>query len=100
MYTHLLSFVHRFAHQKMQCSGHMRSFPGVVRSSRTSNHVVFAFCRPFTAATADSGAAGKTPGFWSKHSLDLRFKHADVKLDTSTFKFTHVGVNVRIRLDY
>lgn len=61
----------------MHCSGHLRSFPNVVKSQRTTNQLLFAFCRPFISVASESGNDNRKSGFWTKHDLDLKFKQMD-----------------------
>ncbi|ELU04142.1 hypothetical protein CAPTEDRAFT_187600 [Capitella teleta] len=75
---------------KMHCMGHMRSFPSVTKSQRTSNQVLFAFCRPFLSHSPEllaspsiltEGKSSSVSGLWTKHELDLQFKQMDPKVE-------------------
>ena len=67
-----------FIVQKMHCSGHVRYFPNIARSQRTSSRVLFAYCQPFAALCTDPSLDSRSSsGFWTKHELDLKIKHMD-----------------------
>ncbi len=63
----------------MHCCGIMYSFPGVVKSTRTSCQVLLAVFRPFSVLTLDTDMDFKQNVFWSKHDMDLRFKVLDAR---------------------
>ncbi|XP_022086648.1 aryl hydrocarbon receptor-like isoform X2 [Acanthaster planci] len=64
---------------KMHCCGGMRSFPGAVKSSRTSCQVLFLAFRPITSLAQDTDIEFKQNVFWSKHEMDLSVKLLDTR---------------------
>ncbi|XP_071793157.1 uncharacterized protein [Asterias amurensis] len=64
---------------KMHCCGTMRSFPGAIKSSRTSCQVLFLAFRPFASLAQDTDIEFKQNIFWSKHEMDLRVKLLDTR---------------------
>ncbi|XP_038071178.1 uncharacterized protein LOC119740049 [Patiria miniata] len=64
---------------KMHCCGTMHSFPGAVKSGRTSCQVLFLAFRPITSLAQDTDIEFKQNVFWSKHEMDLTFKLLDTR---------------------
>ena len=66
--------------QRMQVSGSIRHYGTVRTSTRTSNDLLLAFCRPHMAVAMEATSLQQSGGnFWTKHELDLKFKHMDAR---------------------
>ncbi|XP_033126484.1 aryl hydrocarbon receptor-like isoform X2 [Anneissia japonica] len=65
---------------KMHCSGKMRHFPNLIKStSKVPSMVLFAVFRPFVSVAAEADIDVKQSAFWTKHELDLKIKSVDMR---------------------
>ncbi|XP_071949278.1 uncharacterized protein [Antedon mediterranea] len=65
---------------KMHCSGKMRHFPNLIKStSKVPSMVLFAVFRPFVSVAAEADIDIKQSAFWTKHDMDLKIKSVDTR---------------------